>query len=476
MVRSVGRRLFATVAALAVLAGFLERDVLARDEGAGVDVISTVLIDFEDFLGLDEPSSKPSTQPDGVQDAEAPTSQEAKESEESEEAEEGPKSILEWDYLTGDWFGARTALSDKGLTFEADYYGTLFVNASGGSNTQRAIEYTNYVSLGLTFDTGKAGLWKGGEIYLLGEGRWGPSISDHVGDVTGVNIDSYRDVNQVTEYWFRQSISDDLLWLKLGKIDAGSDFAVLDTAAEFVNYSMSYNITIPQPIAPDAALGAIVGTKPCEWFYFQAGVFDAEAIGGQWGFHSAFHDEPESFTICEAGIRPKWKLGGRELPGAYKLGSWYRTSDEDVIFNDLGGRRAPRTQTGNYGVYVAIDQLVFKENEAGDDAQGLGLFFQYGWCPDDYNEINETYGGGLAYTGLVPTRDADMFGAGLVLANFSGVVQDLEKRHSETATEVFYRIQLTPWWSLQPDLQYIFSPNGDGQDAFVVGIRTQISF
>ena len=41
----------------------------------------------------------------------------------------------------------------------------------------------------------------------------------------------------------------------------------------------------------------------------------------------------------------------------------------------------------------------------------------------------------------------------------------------ETVFELFYKTQLTPSVSLQPDLQYIGSPSGIHPDSLVAGIR-----
>lgn len=52
--------------------------------------------------------------------------------------------------------------------------------------------------------------------------------------------------------------------------------------------------------------------------------------------------------------------------------------------------------------------------------------------------------------------------------------------------ELTYRVQLTGWWQLQPDFQYIFNPGGGIAnpavpshrigDAAVLGLRTAITF
>jgi porin len=48
----------------------------------------------------------------------------------------------------------------------------------------------------------------------------------------------------------------------------------------------------------------------------------------------------------------------------------------------------------------------------------------------------------------------------------------------EMALEATYRIALTPWWTFQPDFQYIFHPGGSTalEDAIMVGLRTTVSF
>lgn len=49
---------------------------------------------------------------------------------------------------------------------------------------------------------------------------------------------------------------------------------------------------------------------------------------------------------------------------------------------------------------------------------------------------------------------------------------------AETVLEATYRIVLAPWWTVQPDVQYIFNPGGNdkAQDALVLGCRTSIQF
>jgi len=58
-------------------------------------------------------------------------------------------------------------------------------------------------------------------------------------------------------------------------------------------------------------------------------------------------------------------------------------------------------------------------------------------------------------------------------------------RDHEAVFELSYTAQIAPWWTVQPDIQYIVHPNG-GQNsndptvrldnAFVAGVRSTIKF
>jgi porin len=49
---------------------------------------------------------------------------------------------------------------------------------------------------------------------------------------------------------------------------------------------------------------------------------------------------------------------------------------------------------------------------------------------------------------------------------------------AETVIEATYKAQIAPWWTIQPDLQYIVTPSGvqGSQNAVVVGLRTNVAF
>jgi carbohydrate-selective porin (OprB family) len=65
--------------------------------------------------------------------------------------------------------------------------------------------------------------------------------------------------------------------------------------------------------------------------------------------------------------------------------------------------------------------------------------------------------GGLLYYGIIPGRDHDVAAVSVI----AGVFSNRAPAHgTETVIEANYRIQLTRWLYLTPDLQYVIHPNG----------------
>jgi len=121
---------------------------------------------------------------------------------------------------------------------------------------------------------------------------------------------------------------------------------------------------------------------------------------------------------------------------------------------------------------------------AGKTDQGLGWFGRAGLAPADRNFISFYFDTGLSYKGLIPTRDDDTIGIGFGYAQLSnGARSSLESEAispmgAEMVIEFTYQAQITPWLTIQPDLQYVINPGGanDLNNALVVGGRAAFTF
>ena len=117
---------------------------------------------------------------------------------------------------------------------------------------------------------------------------------------------------------------------------------------------------------------------------------------------------------------------------------------------------------------------------ASSTNKGLGAFTHIGLSPRNSSFINFYIDGGLTYKGVIPTRDHDVLGVAVAYGHLSDNPQDNEGNSNpgyEIVLEATYQIELTPWLSLQPDLQYVIHPSGtDISNALVLGARATLSF
>lgn len=79
------------------------------------------------------------------------------------------------------------------------------------------------------------------------------------------------------------------------------------------------------------------------------------------------------------------------------------------------------------------------------------------------------------YQGLLPGRDSDVTAFGLAYGKFS---DDLSGQDFEMVLEWTYLFAVTPWLSVQPDVQYIIKPSGTSTipDTLVLGAEIAINF
>jgi porin len=404
------------------------------------------------------------------------------------------------------------------LKAEYIYTGEMFTNMRGGRNTNDAAAYRGLFDLALTADLEKMGLSPGGKFFMLSENAHGMGLTEgDVGDFQWLsNIDG-RQFTQVTEYWWERKLGDDFFLLRLGKQDCNTEFGVLDLAGDFIQSSLTLHPTIPMPTWPESSMGAVALFQVTDWLAFKSGIWDGLPDGGNWGFSGS----GVTFSIFE--LEAEYSLCDKQLPGDCHVGMWYHSDQFDDItpLAKVDGLLAFRTRqalrsrqglplggpgdtyAGNHGIYLGVEQLLFAEPEAskdeGDEAkedeadkkeddeppqeeeeetedgktpQGLGTFLQYSWAPEDRNVAHQYFGSGVVYKGLLRGRDDDVAGLGVAHLIFSDRLPD---RTSETAVELFYKIQLSPWTVLQPDLQYIARPSGKERDAFAFGLRFELT-
>ena len=83
-------------------------------------------------------------------------------------------------------------------------------------------------------------------------------------------------------------------------------------------------------------------------------------------------------------------------------------------------------------------------------------------------------GAGLDWIGPLPARPRDTVGCSVNAVHISRFAHT--RSDHEVSIETYYKVQLTPWASFRPDLQYIVTPGGNQRDAVVASVRFIFSF
>ncbi len=390
----------------------------------------------------------------------------------------GGKPLWQWSRLTGNWGGLRTDLENAGFTISASF--TLDWSGVWSGGVNNTAHSRTLWDINLNADLEKSLGLTGGTVFLdfqSANGRGGGADAGIFQLYSNIETPGSRD--QISELWYEQKLFGDVVRVKLGKINANAEFDFTDSAASFLNATAGTSPTIIGiPAYPDPAVGAAVFIYPLERLYVGGGVFDGATVDGiSTGDHSPktfFSDEESSswFWIGEIGY--SWTEVGPLGGGRIAAGGWLHTAD----FEQFDGG----TKSSTEGFYALGEQQLTRWSTEGEDAtRGLFAFAQFGITDGDVATAETAFNIGLAAKGICSARPDD--GAGLMLAwaDLSDADNGAGGRafeRDEWFVELYYTIQVTPFVSVQPDLQCFINPSGgaDPDHAVVGSLRVVVSF
>lgn len=376
-------------------------------------------------------------------------------------------------HATGDFFGLRPLLEDAGVVVSARLAADYSTVYSGG-RSPGGTAFRDLHNVGVTVDAGKAFGLPGGTFFANFQNQAGDDGSRDVGDLQRFSNVDADGRTQLSEVWYEQALFHDMLKVRVGKIDPNATFAAPANGTEFINSSPGIDPTIFIPHYPDPAFGLQLLFTPDDHFYLGGGVFDGSGQEGvrtgAYGPKHLFGSPADLVILVEGG--PRWGTGPGELAGRLTLGAWRHTGTFNR-FGPGGGRI-----DGLTGCYFMLDQALLRVNPVDEnDARGVAAFLQYGYADPRASLFTQYAGAGVAWTGPLPGRDADVVGVGAFYALFADGSHTGEG--DELEVELFYKVQLTPFLSLKPDLQYVRHPGGGGpglSDALVGTLRVQLDF
>ncbi len=428
--------------------------------------------------------------------------------------------------LLGGLYGVRPLLDQYGVSLGLQETSEVFGNLSGG--VRRGAAYDGLTTLSLGIDLGKAIGLAGGIVNVSAFQIHGRNLSaDALYTLqTASGIEAQR-ATRLWELWYQQSFFGGKADIKIGQQSLDQEFYGSQFSGLFINTAMgwpllpSVDLYAGGPAYPLSSLGVRLRALPVNDVTVLLGVFDDNPPGGP------FFDDSQVRGAAQSGTRFTTNTGaliigeaqyainaptpgatdpasGKPgLPGVYKLGFWYDTGkffDQRIGTTGLsladprsGG--VPRTRRHDFSVYGVFDQVVWRPDV--DGPRSVGIFARLMGAPGDRNLVSFSVNAGVVLKAPLAGRDNDSVGLGFGYAKIgpSAIRLDIDQnafgvprpvRGSESFIEATYQYQVAPWWTLQPNAQYVFMPSGGianplqpdkrvGNSA-TFGLRTNIVF
>ncbi len=438
-------------------------------------------------------------------------------------------SLNRSNFLLGDLFGVRTVLSRYGVSLAIQETSEVLGDATGGAG--HGVDYDGLTQAILQLNTQRAFGFYGGLLNVSALQVHGRNLStDHLETLqTASGIEADR-ATRLWELWYDQKFLDeDRADIKVGVQSLDQEFIVSPNALLYVNTAFgwpavpSLNLPGGGPAYPLATPGVRLRWRPVDPVTVLVGIFNGSPVNDNSGDPQKRNPSGTSFpttggTLTFVELQYTYPaLGALVLPGSgaplghtYKLGAYYDSeSFADQRFDDHGLPLAsplsdgqPQRHRGEYTVYGVADQMLWREEQ--DPNRSVSAFARVLGSPQsDRSLLTVSANVGINYRDPVANRPDDTLGLGVGYAKVSNrtgladrdaalVAQTADPgayapiRHDETYIEATYQYQLRPWWQVQPDVQYSFSPGGGLADPnnpsqrvrneAVFGVRTNVLF
>lgn len=411
-------------------------------------------------------------------------------------------AIPQVEHLFGDWGGVRTSLGNLGVNFIIDETSEFAGNVSGG--VKQGSTFANQIGFETDIDWQKLAGIPGLTTHTVIVNRSGSSDSHLFGDnlipVQEIYGSGGDTVVHLVYAYAEESLLDGRLDIAIGRMPVANDFSASPLYCNFMNNGLCGN---PKSLPggdigfssyPDAVWGGRIRARPIADAYVQFGVYEVnQGLYNYANFRSGFKFDGSQDSGVEAPVEIGYepKFGPGQLPGHYKVGFAYDSSSTYTDFSPLPSATLPK-HSGNSQFWLLADQMLVRTGSGAQD----GLIALGGFIHNDpRNSVYaEQYFAGLLARGFWTARPADTIGLLFTYNTVSGQLgkaQALEQEFglpfSNNATgiqshemilEANYDIHVFRGVNFEPDFQYVFRPNAQGntKDAAVFGFKSHVSF
>lgn len=366
---------------------------------------------------------------------------------------------------------------EPAIALDVVYTGEAWRNTRGG--LARGGTYLDNLDVTLALDGEQ--LWgaPGLRAFVYGLYNNANSFSSrYVGDAKIVsNIDAPRAV-RLYEAWVEQSFGERPgASLRVGLYDVNSEFDATEARALFINSVYGIGLDFAQSgangpsIFPSTSLGARLAWAGSERWLAKLAVLDG--VPGD-------PEHPTRTTVRLSSDDGALVVGELQMSAGrllqLSLGHWRYTAE----FEQLGVVGDPVLRRGNDGTYVTGEVEIAAAS--ADGAGRLVAFGRAGVADARVNRFDRFYAAGLVYQGAL--RSDDQVGLAVAASRagrpfrLAQANDGLDSESHEYNVELTWRVPVTDWLVLQPDVQFVVNPSVDPEirNSLVVGLRFEVSY
>ncbi|MGE9295057.1 MAG: carbohydrate porin [Puniceicoccales bacterium] len=435
----------------------------------------------------------------------------------ADQAKEFWDNVADRKYLFGDWFGVRDDLAANGISVTLSFVTNLAGNPVGGMS--RGFTETDSTGLNVAVDFGTLAGLDGLTGFVSTAYRQGTSLAQRrIGSAVSVQQVYGGQTFHLVNLYLAQTLFDNHLHLKAGRIAQFDDFSHDFAFGYYMNNGfdgqpVGFFFQGPFTAYPVTTWGAIakwgMPLDEDQGVYAFAGVYGADTEVGDNRYHGtdfSFDFNRGANVMVEVGYKRNWGMKAvaeGALATKAAIGGWWFTGDFPV--NSLNQNR-PATKEGIGGFYYLLHQGLYREKhpvetppesqlEGGETywgqtdvlrtvEQGLFVFATGQFAGASTSQFDVFVNFGAYYRGLLPGRDEDVLALGYYHGYFSDelfasqVANNAPPQSYEAALELGYRCNITDYFYVQPNIQYVMNPGGTGRidDALVLGAQIEVDF
>lgn len=363
------------------------------------------------------------------------------------------------------------------------YTGELWSNVAGGLS--RGTTYMHNVDAQLRVDTDRAFGWTGGSLRIEGfyENRasFGNQYVGAVDQQSPIDSAGYEMFRLYQAFYDQNLGATDV---RVGIYDLESEFSTTKPMSLFLSKNLTWNTALDQ--SGTMPQNGVVG--PGNYPYTPLAVRVRQTFSHDWSVQAVVAngvaDNPRNQSLNGVVFAPKYGLlfmaeldytptsRTKVMAGLWGLTSRLPAND---LMNSSG---APRQVYGEEGGYIGGATRLTSE----PGRRGLDGFFTLGLSSPTSTNTAESLNGGLVYTGLLAARPTDKLGLSFnenvapTSYKQAQIAMGNGFQNFETSFELTYRAQLTPWLTVQPDVQYIIHPGYDPthRNDLAIGLHFEI--